>query len=101
MNPTRKCLDCQKNKIVHNFHTTNPKEINQSIKCRQKYDLYEKKFNLISRFWVIFYSARQKKLDFFWYNFCSHAPIEIKIILSQRYYVFLYHEKVSKSFTKN
>jgi len=30
---------CSKNKIVYNFHITNPNGMNQSFPCGQKYDL--------------------------------------------------------------
>jgi len=40
----KRCLDYLKNKIVHNFHITYSNEINQDFPCRQKYNLWEKKF---------------------------------------------------------
>ncbi len=36
---SRRCLDCPKNKIVHNFHIANPNGMNQSFTSRQKQDL--------------------------------------------------------------
>jgi len=49
-----RCLDCLKNKIVHNFHITYSNEMNQSFPCRQKYNLWEKKIWEIQ----IFFAAR-------------------------------------------
>jgi len=31
----------------HNFHITNPNGMNQSFTCRQKYNLWGKKFNFL------------------------------------------------------
>jgi len=53
---SRRCLDCAKKKIVHNFHITYSNKKNQSFPCWQKYNLWEKnilkKKNLIKTFFA-------------------------------------------------
>jgi len=57
----RRCLDCLKNKIVHNLHITYSNKMNQSFPCRQNI-IYEKK-NLKKKFEI---------LNFF---FAAHSPL--------------------------
>jgi len=58
--------------------------MNQSFRCRQKYIILEKKnFKLNFEFLQIsFCCLPSLVLGFLWYNFCSKASIEIKIIFS-------------------
>jgi len=53
---SRRCSNCMKNKIVHNFLITNPNEMNKIFLCRQKYNLGEKKFKF--KFWGFFAAHR-------------------------------------------
>jgi len=89
-----RCLDCSKNKIVHNFLISSPNQMNQSFIYRQKYNVWEKK--IILTFCNFF--GLPTNLCLLCHNFCSHAPIEIKIVfLKSSLCVFLAPLKVSEN----
>jgi len=78
--------DWPKNKMLHNFHITNPNGMNQIVKTMYtKIWFIRCKFlKLLFQVFVDFFCCLvRKKLYLGWQNICSLASIEIKIIFLQ------------------
>jgi len=41
---SKRCYDCLKNKVLHNFDIKNPNRMNQSFPFRQKHNLWKTSF---------------------------------------------------------
>jgi len=91
---SRRCLDCPRNKIVYNFDTTCPNEINQSFPYRQKYNLWEKKLkdqNYFEFFFVAYLPS--VVLNLCRYNFFFSLHQLKKKLYSQEDNQFFYFQK--------
>jgi len=73
------------------------------FKWNESNTFYEKQNfeNFILTFWFFLVLPEKPILDLGWQNFCFGAPIEIKIIFSKSWCIFLTFKKVSKSPNQN
>jgi hypothetical protein len=87
---SRRCSNCQKNKIVHNFHITNPTGMNQRYPRRKKYNLFRKKsLNKNENFEIFYWCLLSLVLSLFGHNFISWAHNE-KNLYSWEAHQFFY-----------
>jgi len=79
---SRRCVDCPKTLIVPNFLIFSSNSMNKSFTCTQKYNLLGKKHSK-KLFWLsVILLCFPPKFVFhlLCHNFCSWAPLEIKIM---------------------
>jgi len=97
---SKRCSNCPKNKIVHNFFITNPNGMNQSFTCRK--NIFYEKQNSIFFFQIFkfFCFPLSHVLSLFRHNFCCRAPIEKRVYSSEDNLFFYLQKKFQKSWQK-
>jgi len=91
-------LRLPQNKIVYNSLITSLNRMNQSFTFRQEYNILETKFNYIDFLWFFQCCLPTSFLGLLGHNFCSWAPIEIKITYPWSSYKTTSLQKVSNNY---